>query len=157
MKTVVFDTNVLLADPGALLSFPDTNVVIPETVLGELDKLKTSRVDPDLRFRGREVSRVLFDLSEQGSLTEGVKLPDGGLLRVATDDTISAWAARVDDAWLAQDLVWFSQAAQQELRAPRGFLVAHFFNHQTHHRGQAHAMITACGEQTGDTDLFLVV
>ena len=78
-------------------------------------------------------------------------------LRVDADGKISAWAARVDDAWLAQDLVWFSQAAQQELRSPRGFLVTHFFNHQTHHRGQAHAMITACGEQTGDTDLFLLV
>jgi uncharacterized damage-inducible protein DinB len=78
-------------------------------------------------------------------------------LRVAADGRISDWASRVDDAWLAQDLVWFSQAAQQELRAPRGFAVAHFFNHQTHHRGQVHAMITACGEQTGDTDLFLVV
>ena len=35
--------------------------------------------------------------------------------------------------------------------------MTHFFNHQTHHRGQAHALITACGEHTGDTDLFLVV
>jgi uncharacterized damage-inducible protein DinB len=31
------------------------------------------------------------------------------------------------------------------------------FNHQTHHRGQVHAMLTAAGEQTGDTDLFLVL
>jgi uncharacterized damage-inducible protein DinB len=44
-----------------------------------------------------------------------------------------------------------------ELCKPRSFLVAHFFNHQTHHRGQAHALITASGEPTGDTDLFLVV
>ena len=44
----------------------------------------------------------------------------------------------------------------EELRSPRSFLVTHFFNHQTHHRGQAHALITACGEKTGDTDLFLV-
>ncbi len=43
------------------------------------------------------------------------------------------------------------------MRKPRGILVAHFFNHQTHHRGQAHAMITAAGEQTGDTDLPLIV
>ena len=78
-------------------------------------------------------------------------------LRVDADGKISAWAARVDDAWLAQDLVWFSQAAQQELRSPRAFLVTHFFNHQTHHRGQAHALLTAAGEKTGDTDLFLVV
>lgn len=82
MRTVVLDTNVLLADPGCLLGFPDAEIVIPETVLAELDKLKTSRVDPDLRFRGREVSRILFDLSEQGNLIEGVDLPDGGRLRV---------------------------------------------------------------------------
>jgi hypothetical protein len=83
-KVVVFDTNVLLADPNSLLSFPRAEVVIPETVLGELDKLKTARVDPDLRFRGREVSRLLFELSEEGSLVDGVDLPDGGRLRVAT-------------------------------------------------------------------------
>jgi tetratricopeptide (TPR) repeat protein len=82
-EVVVLDTNVLLADPTVLLSFPRSDVVIPETVLGELDKLKTARVDPDLRFRGREVSRLLFDLSEEGSLVEGVDLPDGGRLRVA--------------------------------------------------------------------------
>ena len=78
-------------------------------------------------------------------------------LRSEADGKITAWAERVDDAWLAGDMVWFSQAAQKELRLPRDLLVTHFFNHQTHHRGQAHAMITAAGEQTGDTDLFLVI
>ena len=82
MRTVVLDTNVLLADPQALLSFPDAEVIIPETVLGEIDKLKTSRVDPDLRFRGREVSRMLFEFSEGESLVDGIDLPDGGRLRV---------------------------------------------------------------------------
>ena len=33
----------------------------------------------------------------------------------------------------------------------------HFFNHQTHHRGQAHALLTAAAEDPGDTDLFLVL
>jgi len=61
------------------------------------------------------------------------------------------------EEWLAEDMVWFSSSAQRELRSPRSFAVTHFFNHQTHHRGQAHALITACGEKTGDTDLFLVV
>lgn len=82
-KIVILDTNVLLADPNVLLSFPRAEVVIPETVLGELDKLKTARVDPDLRFRGREVSRLLFEYSEEGRLIDGVDLPDGGRLRVA--------------------------------------------------------------------------
>ena len=78
-------------------------------------------------------------------------------LRVDADEKISAWAGRVTEAWLAEDQTWFSASVQKELRSPRSFLVTHFFNHQTHHRGQAHALITACGENTGDTDLFLVV
>lgn len=82
MRTVVLDTNVLLSDPGVIFAYPDAEVIVPETVLGEIDKLKTSRVDPDLRFRGREVSRILFDFSETGSLVDGVEMPDGGRLRV---------------------------------------------------------------------------
>lgn len=113
-KKVVLDTNVLLADPNALLGFSGVDVIIPEAVLGELDKLKTARVDPDLRFRGREVSRMLFELSEDGSLIDGVDLPDGGTLRVAplpenaglpdgislrqTDDKILATAFQVCSA-----------------------------------------------------------
>jgi uncharacterized damage-inducible protein DinB len=77
--------------------------------------------------------------------------------RVEADEKILAWAARVTEAWLAEEQVFFSSSAQRELRQPRSFLVTHLFNHQTHHRGQAHALITACGEQTGDTDLFLVL
>jgi len=53
--------------------------------------------------------------------------------------------------------VWTSISQNRELRQPRALLVMHLFNHQTHHRGQAHAMITAAGQQTGDTDLPLVL
>ena len=77
--------------------------------------------------------------------------------RVTADADLSAWAERVDAAWLAQDQTWYSGAAGKELSKPRGLLLAHFFNHQTHHRGQAHAMLTAAGQQTGDTDMFLLV
>jgi uncharacterized damage-inducible protein DinB len=70
--------------------------------------------------------------------------------RERADAAIARWAEKVDDAWLAQDLVWFSGAANREMRARKPLLVAHFFNHQTHHRGQAHALITAAGERTGD-------
>jgi uncharacterized damage-inducible protein DinB len=45
----------------------------------------------------------------------------------------------------------------REVEEPLAPALFHVFNHQTHHRGQAHALITACGEQTGDTDLFLIV
>ena len=78
-------------------------------------------------------------------------------MRIDADDKILRWAEHVNQGWLAQEQVWFSFSANKELRQPRSLLVMHFFNHQTHHRGQAHAMITACGEKTGDTDLFLIV
>jgi len=77
--------------------------------------------------------------------------------REATDADLSAWAEQLDDAWLGADQTWFSGSAQRTLSKPRTLLVVHLFNHQTHHRGQAHAMLTAAGEQTGDTDLFLVL
>ncbi|MGL5734137.1 MAG: DinB family protein, partial [Beijerinckiaceae bacterium] len=35
-------------------------------------------------------------------------------------------------------------------------VVLHFFNHQTHHRGQAHAMLTAAGAKPDDTDIILM-
>jgi len=77
--------------------------------------------------------------------------------RTKRDAEIECWAARIDDAWLDGDLTWFSGAANREVTAPKRLLVTHFFNHQTHHRGQAHTLLTAAGQQTGDTDLFLVV
>ncbi|MEO8713380.1 MAG: DinB family protein, partial [Acetobacteraceae bacterium] len=86
-------------------------------------------------------------------------IEDWDALRAArseADAAITAWAAEVGEAWLAQDLTWFSGSVQREVRRPRGFLLAHFFNHQTHHRGQVHAMLTAAGQTTGDTDLMIL-
>jgi uncharacterized damage-inducible protein DinB len=77
--------------------------------------------------------------------------------REKADTDIARWAAKVDDTWLAEDLTWFTQAANREVTARKGLLVTHFFNHHTHHRGQAHAMLTAAGQETGDTDLFLLI
>jgi uncharacterized damage-inducible protein DinB len=77
--------------------------------------------------------------------------------REQADMDIGRWARKVDELWLDEDLTWFSVAANREITAPKRLLVTHMFNHQTHHRGQAHAMLPAAGQQTGDTDLFLVV
>jgi uncharacterized damage-inducible protein DinB len=77
--------------------------------------------------------------------------------REAADALIEAWAHKIDEAWLQQDLVWFSGAAGREMRKAKHGLLVHFFNHQTHHRGQAHAALTKFGVDPGDTDLFLVV
>ena len=77
--------------------------------------------------------------------------------REATDHRLTQWAAKVNDTWLAQDQTWYSGAAGRDMSMPRRLLLTHFFNHQTHHRGQAHAALTAAGQDPGDTDLFLIV
>jgi uncharacterized damage-inducible protein DinB len=93
----------------------------------------------------RESARMIDDFAE---LAAARKEADAGIAR---------WAETVDEAWLGGDLTWFSGAVNREVRAPKRLLVTHFFNHQTHHRGQAHALLTAAGEKTGDTDLFVLV
>lgn len=76
--------------------------------------------------------------------------------RRAFDKVIEDWAATLDPEWLEGDLVWFSGAVNREMTAPKALLVAHMFNHQTHHRGQVHAMLTAAGARPDDTDLMLL-
>lgn len=76
--------------------------------------------------------------------------------RRSFDGVIREWAERVDRDWLAGSMTWFSAAAGREITAPRRLLVAHMFNHQTHHRGQVHAMLTAAGATPDDTDLMLL-
>ncbi len=79
-KTFVIDTNVLLHNPNALFAFADNHVVIPMTVLEELDKFKTA--NNELGSNSREVARKLDRLRQQGSLREGIATPQGGLIQV---------------------------------------------------------------------------
>ncbi len=76
--------------------------------------------------------------------------------RAERDEAILAWTATVDANWLRGTLIWYSGAAGRELGKPRAFALMHMFNHQTHHRGQVHAMLTAAGARSEDTDLLLV-
>jgi uncharacterized damage-inducible protein DinB len=77
--------------------------------------------------------------------------------RATADARITAWAEGLTEARLAAPLTWFSMVSQREATLPLWVTVAHLFNHQTHHRGQAHALITRAGAATGDTDLPWVV
>jgi len=82
-KNFVLDTNVLLNDPHAILKFGDNNIVIPITVIEELDKFKR-----DLSTVGRsarEVARTLDRYRGEGNLSKGVALENGATLRVVTN------------------------------------------------------------------------
>jgi PhoH-like ATPase len=80
-RTYVLDTNVLLYDPQSLFVFDEHDIVIPITVIEEVDTFKK-----DLSETGRnarQISRTLDELRRNGSLSEGAKMPGGGMLRVA--------------------------------------------------------------------------
>jgi uncharacterized damage-inducible protein DinB len=96
----------------------------------------------------------------QVGIAESVSLyPDWDNLRqerVAFDRTILDWAGTIDETWLAADQTFYSAATKREWTRPRWVLVAHMFNHQTHHRGQVHCMLTQAGGKPSDTDLTVM-
>jgi PhoH-like ATPase len=83
VKHFVLDTNVLIHDPRALLSFADNEVVVPIFVIEEIDQFKKEASE---RGRNaREVARMLDGLRTGGArLSDGAALPSGGRLRVAS-------------------------------------------------------------------------
>jgi PhoH-like ATPase len=81
MKTFVIDTNVFIHRPDAILSFKENEVVIPLWVLEELDRLKT--FSDEKGRNARHAIRFLDAASRSGKLSEGVKLENGTILRVA--------------------------------------------------------------------------
>jgi PhoH-like ATPase len=83
-KNFILDTNVLLHDPNAIFGFADNNVVIPIYCIEEIDQFKKDL--SELGRNARQVSRILDDLRMTGHLTEGVPLPQGGVLRVLFTD-----------------------------------------------------------------------
>ena len=79
-KHFILDTNVLLYNPNAIFSFSDNTIVIPIEVIEELDGFK--RDVSDLGQNARMVAQALDKLRRKGKLGEGVRLDNGGLLRV---------------------------------------------------------------------------
>jgi uncharacterized damage-inducible protein DinB len=106
------------------------------------------------------MSRLAGTPRPAGGIPESVSLygdwDDLKRQRATFDGVIVDWADRLDGAALAGELTWYSAAVKAERRQPIWVLVTHMFNHQTHHRGQVHCMLTQSGGKPGDTDLPLM-
>jgi PhoH-like ATPase len=80
-KLFVLDTNVILHDSGCIRNFEENDVVIPITVLEELDQFK--RGNEDINFQAREFLRRIDALT--GDVLSGAGSPLGpglGSIRV---------------------------------------------------------------------------
>jgi len=85
-KIFVLDTNIPLLDPYCLDNFAENDIVIPSIVISELNSKKT-RMD-EIGKNARIFTKKLDSLSENGNLYEGVKLSNGGILKVKTIDKL---------------------------------------------------------------------
>lgn len=83
-KVFVLDTNILLTDPNSLFKFSHNDVVIPISVIEEIDVFKKDQSETGRN--AREVSRILDRLRKKGNLASGISLSenedDDGLLFV---------------------------------------------------------------------------
>ncbi|MFW5925406.1 MAG: DinB family protein, partial [Myxococcota bacterium] len=73
-----------------------------------------------------------------------------------TDGDIEAWAATLDDAKLMAPLAYRTRDGMKHDH-PTWWAVTHFFNHQTHHRGQVTALLTRLGVDPGVTDVVALL
>ncbi len=101
-----------------------------------------------------DVQRPEANLAQSVGLTPGLDAWDQE--RRALDARIEDWAGSLGSGALEGSLRWWSGATGREQECPVALCVTHMFNHQSHHRGQVHAMATAAGARGWVSDLFLM-
>lgn len=97
-------------------------------------------------------------LPKPGALDEWQAADLAGLAerRGMIDGVVETWVATLTEADLDHALEY---ANMKGVVSRRSFfaLLMHFFNHQTHHRGQATTLLTQAGVEIGVTDLLAVI
>ena len=143
-----------------------------QSLLASVEKLSQEerRKDRGAFFGSIEqtFSHLLWGDEAWMSRFAGLPMPEGGIAasnamipdwagftkkRREFDGVILDWAKSTKAEWFEGDLTWYSGSVGHDVSKPKALLVVHFFNHQTHHRGQIHAMVTAAGAKTTATDL----
>jgi len=90
------------------------------------------------------------------SLTHPSAWSDFKVLRSKRDKEIEEWADQLIDADLDGVLTWYLGDGSTRIDKPKTLCAVELFNHQTHHRGQVHAMLTAAGAAPEPTNLSML-
>lgn len=146
------DSEALAADRGAFFG----------SILGTLNHIAVADTIWLHRFAGHEAGfpalAALAAEAPPSSLTEPLAPDLAGLRRRRDelDGLIVRWAAALTTEHLAGAIAYANMAG---VRSRRSFaaLLQHFFNHQTHHRGQVTTLLYQCGVDVGVTDLLAVI
>jgi uncharacterized damage-inducible protein DinB len=75
--------------------------------------------------------------------------------RLVADEALISFVAGLDDAALAGTISYTTVTQPTTIRQPVGAALLHVFNHQTHHRGQCHAMMTRVAGEAPSLDLIV--
>jgi len=76
--------------------------------------------------------------------------------RTAMDEVIVQFSSELSEQTIARSLS-YTNRLNQPFRKKLSALLLHFFNHQTHHRGQLTTLLYQAGVDVGDTDLVLAI
>lgn len=74
--------------------------------------------------------------------------------RESEDHRITGWVGTLDEAALARPFSYRRVTTSEPVMQPLAPALLHFFNHQTHHRGQCHAVLTRLVGQAPELDLI---
>lgn len=96
-KTYILDTSVLLHSADSINSFEDNEIVVPIVVLDEIDKFKKGSME--VNRNARYVIKSIDQMREQGNITEGIALNNGGTFRVAMDLNTEAVSRLLPDGF----------------------------------------------------------
>jgi len=106
------------------------------------------------------MARLLGKAPPQESMQESTTLTPTYAVwsaeRFRMDGRILLWAEKCTALDLVGELHWYSGVLGRQTSRPVGLILTHMFNHQTHHRGQIHAMLTSAGASAPVSDLFFM-
>jgi uncharacterized damage-inducible protein DinB len=93
-----------------------------------------------------KLDEILFD-----------ELPALEAARIAEDERITAYVEGLSEADIAGTLTYRTIVNPADITQPLSPALAHFFNHQTHHRGQAHCLVTQAAGNAAMPSLDLII
>ncbi|MGR9099986.1 MAG: DinB family protein [Gammaproteobacteria bacterium] len=102
------------------------------------------------RFTG---SPVIFRSLDEELYPDFAELSEA---REREDHRIIDWAASLQEGDLDRELTFTGMVDPKPKKYPLWFAVTHFFNHQTHHRGQTTTLLSQAGVDCGVTDLLWI-
>lgn len=104
-------------------------------------------------FKTLQNAKLVFELQSLGQILydDFIELHHE---RMETDQVIEKWTQELEPEMLLARVHYFNSTREIELKHGLWFGLTHFFNHQTHHRGQVTTLFSQLGQDYGITDFL---